>query len=58
MILKIVPRSDYTEEDSKKIYAELSEKFKDQVELRLEFVDSIPLTPRGKYKYLDQRLKF
>lgn len=57
VILKIVPRSDYTEEDSKKIYAELSEKFKDQVELRLEFVDSIPLTSRGKYKYLDQRLK-
>jgi hypothetical protein CLOSPO_02323 len=57
VVLKIVPRSNYTEEDSKKIYAELSEKFKDQVELRLEFVESIPLTPRGKYKYLDQRLK-
>ena len=57
VILKIIPRSDYTEEDSKKIYAELGEKFKDQVELHLEFVDSIPLTPRGKYKYLDQRLK-
>lgn len=57
VILKIIPRSDYTEADSKKIYAELSEKFKDQVELRLEFVETIPLTPRGKYKYLDQRLK-
>lgn len=58
VVLKIIPRSDYTEEDTKKIYAELGEKFKGQVELRLEFVDSIPLTPRGKYKYLDQRLKF
>lgn len=57
VVLKIVRRSEYTEEDSKKIYAELSEKFKDQVELHLEFVESIPLTPRGKYKYLDQRLK-
>ena len=57
VVLKIVRRAEYTEEDSKKIYAELGEKFKDQVELRLEFVDSIPLTPRGKYKYLDQRLK-
>ena len=57
VVLKIVRRAEYTEEDSKKIYAELGGKFKDQVELRLEFVDSIPLTPRGKYKYLDQRLK-
>ena len=57
VVLKIVRQAVYTEEDSKKIYAELSEKFKGQVELRLEFVDAIPLTPRGKYKYLDQRLK-
>lgn len=57
VILKIVRQPEYTERDTEKIYAELNEKFKQQVDLRIEFVEEIPLTARGKYKYLDQRLK-
>lgn len=57
VILKIVRQPEYTEHDTEKIYAELNEKFKQQVDLHIEFVEEIPLTARGKYKYLDQRLK-
>lgn len=56
VILKILRTDDYTDEDSRKIKAELATKFQDQVKLSLEFVDDIPLTKRGKYKFVDQRL--
>ncbi|ERL03715.1 hypothetical protein HMPREF1985_01949 [Mitsuokella sp. oral taxon 131 str. W9106] len=58
VVLKIVRRPEYTDQDTEKIYAELNQKFKQQVDLRIEFVEEIPLTSRGKYKYLDQRLKW
>lgn len=56
VILKIVRTEDFTDEDSQKIRAELAAKFQDQIKLSLEFVDDIPLTKRGKYKFVDQRL--
>lgn len=57
VVLKIVRAPDFGDDDMKKIRAELGEKFTDQMELRFAFVDDIPLTPRGKYRYLDQRLR-
>lgn len=56
VILKIVRTKDYTDEDSRKIKAELATKFQNQIKLSLEFVDDIPLTKRGKFKIVDQRL--
>jgi len=35
----------------------LQSKFQGQVDLHIEYVDDIPRTARGKYLYLDQRLK-
>lgn len=57
VVLKIIRRPEYTEEDTKKIYAELTQKLGGQAELRIDFVEEIPLTERGKYKMLDQRLR-
>lgn len=57
VILKLVKNEEYTQDDEAKIINELQTKFQHQVELHIEYVDYIPRTNRGKYLYLDQRLK-
>jgi len=55
IILRIVKRKTYSEEDTEKIKREFS-KFGDLFELKIEFVDEIPKTAAGKYSYLVQEL--
>ena len=57
VVLKIVKGKGYTDNDERAIRDEMYTKFQDQVDLHLEYVEEIPRTSRGKYKYLDQRLK-
>lgn len=57
VILKLVKSEEYTQDDEVKIIAELQTKFQYQVDLYIEYVDYIPRTARGKYLYLDQRLR-
>jgi phenylacetate-CoA ligase len=55
--LRIKPRHDYSDEDSVNILAALNEKMGDTVKISLNFVDEIPLSPRGKARLVIQELK-
>ena len=56
VVLKIVRRENYTEEDTRRIIHEHEIMLKGQVELSIEFVDEIHLTKRGKYKIIEQKM--
>jgi len=53
----IIRKDTYTEEDTAKIYQELMKKLGDNMELEIAFVNNIPRTSRGKYKFLIQKLE-
>lgn len=55
-IFNIVKRETYTEDDEKKIYNELKKKIGGDLELKIEYVDHIPRTQSGKYRFLIQKL--
>lgn len=55
-VLKIVPASEFGNEDTERIYRNLRRKLTDQLTLGVELVDAIPLSPRGKAIYVDQRI--
>lgn len=54
--LNIVPNQNYSENDSEIIKDELSKKLGDGVNLTLNFVENIPRTRSGKYRFLIQKL--
>jgi phenylacetate-CoA ligase len=54
--LRIKRRPDYTERDSRRILAALEEKMGDTMEISLSFTDEIPLSPRGKFRFIIQEL--
>ncbi len=54
---RLIPRSGYTEKDTKYIYNELMHKFGDDMKLKMEIVKKIPLTKRGKHRILIQKLQ-
>ena len=56
VILKIIKKETYSEEDTKKILDELSHKMKGLVDLDIVSVEEIPKTERGKYRFLIQKL--
>lgn len=53
MHLRIVKKDTFTHSDAEEIIAVMK---RDKVETTLEFVDEIPLTQRGKYKYIINKL--
>ncbi len=55
--LNIVKTPDYSQSDEKKILRELSAKLDGQVEINVSYVSEIALSPSGKFKFVDQRLK-
>lgn len=55
-IFKIVREDTYTEIDEKNIYIELKKKLGNDIDLKIEYVDSIPKTRSGKYRFLIQEL--
>lgn len=57
VILKIVPKATYSVQDAERIYQEVKRKLGEDMDLELMLVAEIPRTPRGKLRFLDQRLK-
>jgi phenylacetate-CoA ligase len=55
--LRIKRRPDYTERDSRHIIAALEEKMGDTMEISLSFTEEIPLSPRGKFRFIVQELE-
>ena len=56
-VLRVVPADGFGDEDRLKIQQNLGRKLDGQVTFTVELVDAIPLTPRGKAVYVDQRIK-
>jgi phenylacetate-CoA ligase len=55
--LRIIRKPAYTDLDSKKVLAELGEKMGDTIKIELVFVEHIPLTQRGKFRFIIQDAK-
>ncbi|WP_449405568.1 phenylacetate--CoA ligase family protein [Methanoculleus caldifontis] len=56
VLIRIVRRPGYTEEDTEQILRELGKKFEGDVDVTVRFVGTIPRTRRGKYQFLIQDL--
>jgi len=56
LILKIVKGKNYKHQDTQNIMAELNSQIGDSVDIRIVFVEEIPLTEGGKQKILEQKL--
>ena len=56
VIFNIVRKQSYTDHDTEYIRKELYKKLGDDVNLIIRFVDHIPRTQRGKYRFLIQKL--
>jgi len=56
VIFKVIKKDTYTEKDTRYILQELQKKMKNQVDIAIKFVNEIPLTDRGKYTFLAQKL--
>jgi phenylacetate-CoA ligase len=57
IVFKIIRREGYSENDSRAIHGELRKKLGEDVELELAFVEDISKTPRGKQRFLEQKLE-
>lgn len=53
-LLKIMPTKYFSEKERRAIVKEFNDKFNGNVKIESVFVDDIPLTKRGKYKFIDQ----
>jgi len=56
VILRIVKKNGYSINDSKKILKELTSRYGNDFDFKIEFFDNISRTKSGKYKYLIQKL--
>jgi phenylacetate-CoA ligase len=55
-VLRIVPAGGFGEDEGRRILRNLDRKLNGQLALVIERADSIPLSPRGKAIYVDQRI--
>lgn len=55
-VLRIVRETGYGGTDEIRIRKRIGEKLGQDIDLELEYVDEIPRTKAGKYKFMDQRL--
>ena len=53
---RVARKDTYSDRDSTRIYTELKEKLGDDMKLGIEFVEEIPKSPAGKFRFLDQKL--
>ena len=53
-LLRIMPTKDFSDKERRAILREFNNKFNDNVEVDAVLVQDIPLTKRGKYKFIDQ----
>jgi len=56
LIIKVVRKPTYTEEDTRQLTGELRWQLGDEVNVHVQFVDEIPRTEGGKFRYLIQKL--
>ena len=56
LIMKVVRKPAYTEEDTQQLTRELRWQLGDEVNVHVRFVDEIPRTEGGKFRYLIQKL--
>ena len=56
LIMKVVKKPAYTEEDTRQLTRELRWQLGDEVNVHVRFVDEIPRTEGGKFRYLIQKL--
>ena len=56
LMLKIVKGKNYKHKDTQNIMAELNSQIGDSVDIKIVFVEEIPLTEGGKQKILEQKL--
>ena len=54
--LKLVPADSFDESDQTKIARDLGERLGERLQFRIQLVEDIPLTARGKSVYVDQKL--
>lgn len=55
-VLQIVPADGFRQEDTERIRRSLGRKLNGQLAFTIELVEAIPLSPRGKAIYIDQRI--
>jgi phenylacetate-CoA ligase len=56
-VLRIVPANGFGEDDAKRIHRNLGRKLDRQLAFTIELTEAIPLSPRGKVIYVDQRIQ-
>ena len=56
VVMNIIKKPSYTDKDTEYILSELYKKMGAGVDLEIVFVDEIPKTKRGKYRFLIQKL--
>ena len=56
LIMKVVKKPAYTEEDTRQLTRELQWQLGDEVNVHVRFVNEIPRTEGGKFRYLIQKL--
>ncbi|HOB19007.1 MAG TPA: phenylacetate--CoA ligase family protein, partial [Candidatus Methanoculleus thermohydrogenotrophicum] len=56
VLLRIVRKPGYNDQDTEYILRELEKKFEGDVDVTISFVTEIPRTRRGKYQFLVQEL--
>lgn len=56
-VLRIVPANDLGNDDHRRILKNLGRKLDGRIELTIELVDTLSVSPRGKAIYVDQRIE-
>jgi len=56
VIFKVIKKNTYSNKDTNYIIQELQKKMKNQIDIKIKFVNEISLTKRGKYTFLIQKL--
>ena len=57
LLLKIVKKPEYSEKDSNILLTELHERVGSEMSIELEFVEDIPRTKAGKYRWIISKVK-
>jgi phenylacetate-CoA ligase len=56
-VLRIMPANGFAEDDAERIHRNLGRKLDNRLAFTIELTDAIPLSPRGKAIYVDQRIQ-
>jgi len=54
--LKIIRGKKYSQKDTQRLLSRLEQKLKDNLEIRISFVESLPLSPSGKHRFVAQKI--